>query len=263
MTDKNWLIRTKNNHILGPVSKAKIQELISAKSIKGDDEICSGNGYWFYVRENELVEKYIHNDNKQGFNPVQEAGTSEQSVIDELKAKANSNVDFDDEESGPVGLELDSIPLNDQAPINSEDHHDEQQVIQDITLVQTNLSDILSPDDTASSAEERTEEKNVEILEEIPEVPKRKRFEAEAGVKAGGHRKLNGGQKLPSKKSNISATFLYIMALLFLLMAIAAFYFRKQLIQEINAVSDFSMIPSAHAQVVDNTKKKSGFRYLI
>ncbi len=42
--EKNWLIRTKNNHILGPVTKEKVRELYENGSIKGDDEICSGNG---------------------------------------------------------------------------------------------------------------------------------------------------------------------------------------------------------------------------
>ena len=55
--EKNWLIRTKNNHILGPVSKQKVRDLLDKGAIKGDDELCSGNGYWFYVREKKLIEK--------------------------------------------------------------------------------------------------------------------------------------------------------------------------------------------------------------
>ena len=70
---KNWLIRTKNNHILGPVSKEKIQQLVSSGSIKGDDEVCSGNGYWLYIREQELISKYVFGETYQAFNPVQEA----------------------------------------------------------------------------------------------------------------------------------------------------------------------------------------------
>lgn len=73
--EKNWLIRTKNNHILGPVSKQKVRELLEKGSIKGDDELCSGNGYWFYVREKDLVEKYVLKDIPQDFNPVSEAST--------------------------------------------------------------------------------------------------------------------------------------------------------------------------------------------
>jgi hypothetical protein len=70
---KNWLIRTKSNHILGPVSKEKVLELYQNGSIKQDDEICSGNGYWFFIRENDLVEKYLLGNDHQSFNPISEA----------------------------------------------------------------------------------------------------------------------------------------------------------------------------------------------
>lgn len=70
---KNWLIRTKSNHILGPVSKEKVLELYQNGSIKQDDEICSGNGYWFFIRENELVDKYLLGNSSQSFNPISEA----------------------------------------------------------------------------------------------------------------------------------------------------------------------------------------------
>lgn len=70
---KNWLIRTKSNHILGPVSKEKVLELYQNGSIKQDDEICSGNGYWFFIRESELVDKYLLGSNTQSFNPISEA----------------------------------------------------------------------------------------------------------------------------------------------------------------------------------------------
>jgi hypothetical protein len=70
---KNWLIRTKSNHILGPVSKEKVVELYQNGSIKPDDEICSGNGYWFFIRESELVDKFLLGTDVQGFNPISEA----------------------------------------------------------------------------------------------------------------------------------------------------------------------------------------------
>lgn len=70
---KNWLIRTKSNHILGPVSKEKVVELYSNGSIKPDDEICSGNGYWFFIRETDLIDKYLLGDGIQSFNPISEA----------------------------------------------------------------------------------------------------------------------------------------------------------------------------------------------
>ncbi len=70
---KNWLIRTKNNHILGPVTKEKVISLIEKGSLRPDDEICSGNGYWIFVREQDLIDKYITGDEVQSFNPVYEA----------------------------------------------------------------------------------------------------------------------------------------------------------------------------------------------
>ncbi len=71
--DKNWLIRTKSNHILGPISKDKVIELHKNGSIKADDEVCSGNGFWFFVREDDMVEKFLSGNDTQGFNPISEA----------------------------------------------------------------------------------------------------------------------------------------------------------------------------------------------
>jgi hypothetical protein len=70
---KNWLIRTKSNHILGPVSKEKVVELYQNGSIKPDDEICSGNGYWFFIRESDLIERFLLGREVQSFNPISEA----------------------------------------------------------------------------------------------------------------------------------------------------------------------------------------------
>ena len=70
---KNWLIRTKTNFILGPVSKEKLLELIDSGSLTDEDEICSGNGFWFYFREKEFVQRYLFENNQQEFNPVSEA----------------------------------------------------------------------------------------------------------------------------------------------------------------------------------------------
>jgi hypothetical protein len=71
--DKNWLIRTKSNHILGPISKEKVVELYKNGSIKPDDEVCCGNGYWFFIREEEMVERFLTGSEFQTFNPISEA----------------------------------------------------------------------------------------------------------------------------------------------------------------------------------------------
>ncbi|MBF0359562.1 MAG: hypothetical protein HQK49_01030 [Oligoflexia bacterium] len=72
-TIKNWLIRTRTNQILGPVSKIKIKELISNHAMGPNDEISSGNGHWFFIKEKDLVQKYVFEDNIQSFNPISEA----------------------------------------------------------------------------------------------------------------------------------------------------------------------------------------------
>lgn len=71
--EKNWLIRTKSNHILGPVSREKVLELYQNGSIKPDDELCTGNGFWFFAREEDMVDRYLVGKEVQGFNPISEA----------------------------------------------------------------------------------------------------------------------------------------------------------------------------------------------
>lgn len=93
---KNWLIRTKSNHILGPVSKEKVLELYSNGSIKPDDEICSGNGYWFYIRESELVDKYLKGNSTQSFNPISEAKDVLTSPVPEFDQEDEEPRDLDD-----------------------------------------------------------------------------------------------------------------------------------------------------------------------
>lgn len=75
MMDRNWLIRTTQFQILGPISKEKILEFYKKGALGPDDEICSGNGYWFSIKEKDLVEKYLTGDIPQSFNPISEAPT--------------------------------------------------------------------------------------------------------------------------------------------------------------------------------------------
>src|SRR5688572_15688330 len=73
ISKKNWLIRTKDFQILGPVSKEKIIELLNNGSFNPQDEVCSGSGYWFFLKEKDLVDKFLFGDEVQPFNPVIEA----------------------------------------------------------------------------------------------------------------------------------------------------------------------------------------------
>jgi hypothetical protein len=89
--DKNWLIRTKSNHILGPVSKEKVLELYKNGSIKPDDEICSGNGYWFFIRETDMVSRFLLGQEVQGFNPISEAKDVLTSTAEKAEAQEISD----------------------------------------------------------------------------------------------------------------------------------------------------------------------------
>lgn len=99
------MIRTRSNHLLGPISKEKLVELMENGSIHTDDEICAGNGYWFYLRETDLVNKYIYSEVIQSFNPVSEAlnemrlrnaGILPRSAI-KHNNMPNGNISFDDD----------------------------------------------------------------------------------------------------------------------------------------------------------------------
>ena len=68
-----WLIRSSDRKIFGPVSREKVVKLYEDKIIKDDDEICAGNGYWFYLREKEFLEKYLFGDETQPFDPMSES----------------------------------------------------------------------------------------------------------------------------------------------------------------------------------------------
>lgn len=114
MKDRTWLIRTKQNKILGPLSKQKVIDLVQTESLTGEDEVCSGNGYWFWIKEKELVDKYLLGESEQSFNPVCEAQTLfdlNPPVADELKQPATSveevHIDLSGiETSGPSNKEF-------------------------------------------------------------------------------------------------------------------------------------------------------------
>jgi len=93
-----WLIRTKNNHLLGPVSKEKMCKLYLDGHVKPDDEICSGNGYWFFVRETELINKYLLGNIKQACDPYTLIKQDPQTLITSIETSGEPNSQEEDKE---------------------------------------------------------------------------------------------------------------------------------------------------------------------
>ena len=87
--EKNWLVRTRECQILGPNTKEKIVELIEDGTLGEEDEISSGNGYWFWIKERDLLEKYLYGTEVQSFNPANSfegvEGHYEKGVLPECK----------------------------------------------------------------------------------------------------------------------------------------------------------------------------------
>ena len=230
--EKNWLIRTKNNHILGPVSKQKVRELLEKGSIKGDDELCSGNGYWFYVREKELVEKYITGDIPQSFNPVAECKSVLVKSEVQQAADGETLIPSDDDLAFPdMGDSSVKVPEDD---------------------------DLAFPEPQADELE--SEGSTLDELREKASISEKKKVIAPA--KKPKHRsennkikKVAGDVAVKKSKTVLNQNLLQMLALLFFVLALVAFYFRKRIIKEV-INSKVSIISPAYAQVIPNAVKK-------
>ncbi|MDH4466581.1 MAG: hypothetical protein QE271_00870 [Bacteriovoracaceae bacterium] len=97
---KVWMVRTKSNFLLGPISKEKLIELMESDSVLPEDEVSSGNGHWFFFRELSLVKKYIYGNEIQSFNPVSEA------LLERLEKQATEDT------PGPIEREKDITLFN-------------------------------------------------------------------------------------------------------------------------------------------------------
>lgn len=264
MSEKNWLIRTKSNHILGPVSLDKIRELLTSESIKGDDEICSGNGFWFYVRESDLVNEFIHDRKKQCFNPVQEAEKSKNRILDQVddEFKIETEKEVSDDITQVLKLETIDERENQDFKIEQESKKKSANYISTDGLEIEAKSE---EEDTLESSDidQTTDEVKPSEKLESSAVTKKKIFENNQ-VKAGRVRVLANNetpQQKPDVKSikrGVSMVFLYIVGFIFLALAILAFYYKDSLLDEINSQASLSLFPSAIAQDLDTSKKKNG-----
>ena len=54
-----WLIRTSQNQIIGPVSRDELCGRIQEGEFSPQDEICPTNGYWIFLYENDEVSRLL------------------------------------------------------------------------------------------------------------------------------------------------------------------------------------------------------------
>lgn len=247
---KEWLIRTKNNHVLGPVTKEKIKQLITNGSIKGDDEVCAGNGYWFFVREQNLVDKYVFGDMAQGFNPVQESLP----VLTQISSL--------DRRSYPVQEATDGAIL-------------------------PNESDLVYPGED-SSVKSQTNDTSVgfnpkkdpskSLPLSPPRVPGKKKTNNKvsadklSNIQERAQVKTSVEKKTPPReiktdapanrvkvvsKTSMSGTRLILITLLFVIVGAALLYFRGSVVKKLIESSSL-IVPKVYAQTLKSNKKKNG-----
>jgi hypothetical protein len=271
--DKTWLIRTKNNHILGPVTKNKVKELIEKGSIKGEDEVCNGNGYWFYIREKELINKYIIGDVPQGFNPVSEAdtvlckgGSSPQDstnpamkpVAEPTAQEGNTTLPTDDDLAYP-----------DMETVTPDESDLEYPDLDEVTEKKTeNLDPVKIPE-----LKEQLDDVDLEPIASEDEVYVSE--EDDSADEETGHKINRKYKKKPvkltqrrvkKKEGNVSVktrndNYLFVVAFLLLAIAIGVFVFRKTLMKKLMHINYSKLIMNkAYAQVttpvVNMSKKK-------
>jgi len=285
--EKNWLIRTKNNHILGPVSKNKIRELISNNSIKGDDEVCSGNGYWIYVREQELIAKYILENNSQSFNPVQEAevvgaispiesdleypdinAILSTDMLDLAVSASEENSEKKKVEPSEEHEEFKfEIPSSEPLTNKPIENIDDKEIIEDFS--DTESEDI--EQDLLPSEDDLEYPDDIAVVTPIakPVETPRKAPVKKAPVKTSAANQAPAPPKLkrrikkaiPRKKTlkkprKSNLILMYLIVVLLFLVSIFAVFKRDEIINQINKRVSFSLINPVYAQELDSKKKK-------
>lgn len=217
--DKNWLIRTKSNHILGPVSKEKVLELYHNGSIKGDDEVCSGNGFWFFIREDDLVSKYLLGSEVQSFNPISEAKNVLTSKTNEPPVQEESDITL------VSGIDLSKL---------KEEQHEMPPV---------------------PEAEAKSSKPHLVTEEEISPEPKKKTNVEPVRRKLKPRPQAQRSEPKPLKKQDWMKYLLFLGFVILFLMV----YFRNTIISHLfegEMTYSVSLIQSAHAQDTVPAKKK-------
>jgi hypothetical protein len=249
MPTKNWLIRTKSNHILGPVSKEKVIELYHNGSVRPEDEICSGNGFWFFLREKDQVEDYLLGNKKQSFNPMSEG-------IDVLTALSGKGVERPDDDITMVGgisiSELKDTPAAPQRPRPNGSVQVKSAVDRTPAIVPNEVIE--------APTEEKPEAGLIEAVVRpvVHTVPSPTPITPGKGKKKAFSPSGNPPLK-PLPKRAVSDRFVMVGTVVVLLVLAGMLYYRKRILQEFIQSAYSTIFPEAHAQTTAFKSKKKVF----
>jgi len=251
LSEKRWLIRTRSKQILGPASKEKIISLLEKSSLSDDDELTSGNGYWFWVKEKALVDKYLYEGAKQGFNPISEAetklGSIEKEDIEKPLVLDVSNQSMaphvstinTDEAIFPNEEELafpEVVSISDEDLISDNEVIQDDEEIEDETL--TSITEMpISDDDTVSLQDDDCDQTSV--------------FENTEKSSEG----IEIGEEDTSEEKKSVSTLRYLLIFLMVLVIFVVtlfFYYRTVLGRPV----PFIGMNDAHAQSMNSLVKK-------
>jgi len=256
---KNWLIRTKQNQILGPISKDKLKEFIAKKTINSNDEVCSGNGHWFLLSEEDLSQKYIFGEEVQGFNPISEAENVLSGAATTATATATATEKINTlAEAAPEKKIIQRASESGQAQSNI------SQRIGDINIPKN--EDLLYPDidkNKGSSEPKEKNKKNIELVMAPDDIISKGEQEKQVLKETEGHSNTpfvttekSKSSKGHEEQTNDKLRLILIMSLLFLIISFLYFYYFKFLNKSIKTSSIFLENAAAQLREVPLVKKK-------
>jgi hypothetical protein len=240
--------------ILGPVRQEKVIELIEKGSLRDEDELSSANGFWFWLHEKDLVERYLYNREPQPFNPIAEA----KSVLTSDEDAPAFNIDRREQAESPSQEDLD-YPEDFTEDDEGEERDDVTQVVAS--------QEVASP----SLTQEELELEPIEI-----EAPEEEEFELNllkpTGKPVPSHEPIKADspkaviQKPKGKKHRPTPTitkndrYLFVLLVLVVALVVGVVYYYRTIINKPLPGFEVSwVVPSAHAQTLlmpTSSKKK-------
>lgn len=226
-------------------------ELYHNGSVRPEDEICSGNGFWFFLREKDQVEHYLLGNKKQSFNPMSEG-------IDVLTATAGKVAQQPDEDITMVGgvnlAELKDTPAAPPRPRPAGSVQVKSAVARAPAIVVDEVIEA-PPEEEPEAALLAAVSRPVAHVQTVP---------SPTPISPGKNKKkiLTPASNVPLKplpQRKLSDRLVMISAIVVLLVLAGMLYYRKRILQEFIQTAYSTLVPEAHAQVAEIRSKKKIF----